>query len=136
NAIYLNSFLSIDLTEPDSGDKGAHIRWQRVAAAYRAVLYAAGFPMGSSKITFQGNKDLNALCGGLDPKKGLSGDEAVRWFTTIWENYDSAQCFADYKRDKGREWADEDLKAVLVMLTRRKQGARAANVSGYRKLDP
>jgi len=49
---------------------------------------------------------------------------------------DDFEYFRDYKKKKGHEWADEDLKAALVMLTRKKQGAKAANVSGYRKLNP
>jgi hypothetical protein len=134
NAIYLNSFLSIDLTEPDSTDKSAYVRWQRVAGAYRAVLYAAGFPMGSSKITFPGNKDLNLLAGGIDPSKGISGDEAVTWFTSVWDNYGSHPFFANYRVKNGREWADEDLKAVLVMLTRKTSPGGAASVAGFRQL--
>ena len=30
----------------------------------------------------------------------------------------------DYKRKKGQEWADEDLKAMLVFLTRQDQAGR------------
>lgn len=136
NAIYLNSFLAIDLAEPDQGDRSAHIRWQRVAAAYRATLYAAGFPMGSSKITFQGNTELNTLAGGLDPTRGLTGDQAVTWFSAVWDAYDSNPFFASYRAKDGREWADEDLKAVLVMLTRKTKPGGAASVSGYRQLRP
>jgi hypothetical protein len=132
---YVKSFLAINLAPPLDDDESPKVRWERVVGAYRACLYAAGFDMGKTKIRFEGNKELNELCGGLDPKKGLTGDEAVRWFSTIWENYNN-DYFTKYKKQKGREWADDDLKAVLVMLTRKKQGAASANVSGYRKLDP
>jgi DNA helicase HerA-like ATPase len=66
----------------------------------------------------------------------LSGDEAVDWFTTIWDNYGSHAFFSNYRTKKGREWADEDLKSALVMLTRKRTPGAAANVSGFRKLQP
>src|SRR2546427_8435081 len=40
---YVGSFLSIDLGEPPSDDFAGKTRWERVVAAYRACLYAAGF---------------------------------------------------------------------------------------------
>ena len=133
---YLGSFLAIDLTEPSSDDKSAHTRWQRVVGAYRACLHEAGFGSGSAKIRFPGNKELNQLAGGLDPSRGLTGDEAVTWLTAIWENYNVDPFFANYRTENGREWADEDLKAALVMLTRKKTPAGSATVSGFRKLMP
>src|SRR6185295_7146817 len=36
----------------------------------------------------------------------------------------------------GREWADDDLKAILVMLTRKRKSGGKVDSSGYRKLDP
>lgn len=131
---YVASFLSVDLDEPDPADNGAHTRWERVLAAYRACLFAAGFPIGTYKIRFQGNPELNRLAGGIDPKEGISGDQAVTWFTAVWENYSSDPFFQKYKDKNGREWADEDLKAMLMMLTRKKTPGGGASVSGYRKL--
>lgn len=133
---YLNSFLAINLTPPPKEDFGQVTRHDRVVAAYRACLYAAGFDMGKSKIKFEGHKDLNAMAGGIDPKNGISGEDAVTWFSAIWEAYDTDSFFSDYRAKKGRDWADDDLKAVLVMLTRKKKGSGAASISGYRKLDP
>lgn len=135
DADYTKSFLSIDLTPADPADFGAKTRKDRVIAAYRATLAAAGFTPGTQKVVFQGEKDLNALAGGLDPSKGLTAEEAISWFTAIWENYGNHQFFADYRQKKNKEWADEDLKACLVMLTRKKT-AGAASISGFRKLQP
>jgi hypothetical protein len=131
---YIASFLSVDLSEPDTGDHAAHTRWERVVAAYKACLYAAGFPIGMARIRFQGRAELNAMAGGIDPSKGMSGDEAVTWFSAVWEKYASDPFFANYRNTKGREWADEDLKAMLIMLTRKKTPGGGASVSGYRKL--
>src|SRR5438445_174642 len=71
--------------------------------------------------------------GSLDPSKGLTIEQASDWFAAIWENYDDGY-FADYKRKNGHEWADEDLKAMLVFLTRKTKPGGNANVSGYLKL--
>ena len=51
-------------------------------------------------------------------------------------NYNSHEFFDNYKKDKGHEWADEDLKAILVFLTGKRQGAKQVNLSGYKKLAP
>ncbi len=135
-ADYVRSFFSIGLERPDPADKGATTRWERVVAAYQATLHAAGFSLGPGHIRFTGNVDLNALAGGIDPSKGISGSEAVTWFTAIWDAYDSDPFFANYRSTKGAEWADEDLKAVLMMLTRKRKPGGTAGVSGYRKLQP
>lgn len=134
SADYVSSFFSIDLNEPAASDHGAHTRWERVAAAYRACLHRAGFGLGSLTIKFQGNAELNKLAGGLDPTKGLSGEEAVTWFTAMWDAYNTAPYFQSYRDKNGREWADEDLKAVLVMLSRKRAPGGSANVNGFQKL--
>ena len=42
-------------------------------------------------------------------------EKAANWFATIWDNYNSFAYFDTYKKKnpEGREWADEDLKAIL-----------------------
>lgn len=139
NGDYVKSLLAIDLTEPEKLDKSAHIRWERKIAAYLCCLHVAKFslPADMKTIKFSGNDELNKLVksdGSLKPDNGISFDEAVNWFTTIWENYNSHKHFSDYRSKKGREWADEDLKALLVFLTRKRTPGGAVNVSGYQKL--
>jgi DNA helicase HerA-like ATPase len=136
---YVKSFLSIDLAEPeDKNDYSANTRYARKKAAYVCCLFRAGFvPPGDFKIKFEGNEKLNKLVvenGSLDPSKGISLENAVNWFTTIWENYDTNPCFAEYKSKKGHEWADEDLKSLLVMLTRKTKPGGSVSVNGYLKL--
>jgi DNA helicase HerA-like ATPase len=136
SADYVRSFLSIDLSEVEQEDVSAKTRRERVLAAYKACLFAAGFKSDNKKTKFQGNKELNALAGGIDPSQGVTYEDAVTWFTAIWDEYYSDGYFEKYKKEKGREWADDDLKAVLVMLTRKRTPGKDANVSGYRKLNP
>ncbi len=138
SADYVKSFLSVDLTPPsDSNDYSANTRYERKVAAYLCCLYCAGLkPPSGFKVKFSGNQDLNKLVredGSLDPSTGISLQEATDWFTAVWNNY-SNDFFVNYQKKKGYEWADEDLKALLVFLTRKSKPSGNINVSGYIKL--
>jgi len=139
-ADYVKSFLSINLEPPeDPNDFSAMTRYERVVAAYLCCLYKAGFtPPKNFRIKFTGKEVLNKLVksdGSIDPSRGIALVDATNWFVTIWENYDDNQFFLDYKRDKGHEWADEDLKALMIFLSRKtKPNAINATISGYLKL--
>lgn len=134
-ADYVKSVLSIDLTEPtDPSDYSTRTRYDRKKAAYLCCLYRAGFraPDGF-RVKFQGNADLNALAGDLDPSSRLTLEDATTWFLAIWDGYDGA-FFAKYRTEKGREWADEDLKALMVFLSRKSKSGGNASNSGYLKI--
>lgn len=133
---YVRSFLAIDLEAPAPEDKSASTRHERIVAAYKACLYQAGFEEDKQKIKFAGHAELNGLAGGVDPSKGVTYAEAAKWLSAVWDAYDSDPFFASYRTRKGKEWADEDLKAVLAMLTRKKTPGRTSGISGYRKLQP
>jgi len=137
-ADYVKSFLSIDLIEPeDKNDFSAMTRYERKKAAYLCCLYRAGLKVPSGfKVKFRGEKELNQMVrseGSLDPSKGITLPEATDWFTIIWDNHNE-EFFSDYKRKKGHEWADEDLKALLIFLTRKSRPGGNASISGYIKL--
>jgi hypothetical protein len=136
-ADYVRSFLSIDLEPPAEADHGATIRYERLVAAYKACLHLAGFAGDGKKVRFQGATEINGLAGGIDPTVGITLQEAAAWFSAIWDHYLTHNYFTTYPAShQGREWADEDLKNVLVMLTRKRKPGGAANTSGYRKLQP
>ncbi len=135
------SFTSVDLIEPENTDRSAHTRWERKRAAYLCCLYKAGFiPPDRISIRFQGNQSLNELVrsdGSLNPARGITLEEASNWFSIIWDNYNSNEYFNNYRRDHdGREWADEDLQALLIMLTKKRTPGSSVNWSGYFKLRP
>ncbi len=135
---YINSFKAIELSEPDDpNDQSAKIRYERKKAAYLCCLYQAGFKApGKFNVTFEGRAELNKMVqedGKIDPSRGIDLEEASAWFTTIWNNYED-DFFEKYKKQKGHEWADEDLKALLVFLTRKRSPGGSATISGYRKL--
>ena len=137
-ADYVRSVLSIDLAKPDDmTDFSAKNRYERKIAAYLCCLYRAGFKVPANfTLRFQGNAEINKMVrsdGSLDPAKGISVQDATDWFIAIWDHYND-QYFTDYKQKKGHEWADEDLKALLVFLTRKSKPGGNANNSGYIKL--
>lgn len=136
---YIDSFRVVDFQKPDDYDtnQSAKTRYDRKVAAYLCCLYRAGFKAPPNfKVRFSGNAKLNALVqekGAIDPTKGISLDQAVNWFVTIWDNYEDEDFFAEYKHKHGHEWADEDLKAILVFLTRKRKPGGGADVDGYIK---
>ncbi|HZH42210.1 MAG TPA: hypothetical protein VFD85_14440 [Gemmatimonadales bacterium] len=136
---YVASFRSVDFTPPeDKTDKSAMTRYERQVAAYRCCLFRAGFPAPKTfKVQFPGNKELNELVqkeGKIDPSRGISLEEATNWFKVVWDEYEKDEFFSTYKREKGREWADEDLQAILKFLTRKRKAGGAPDASGYLKL--
>lgn len=137
---YIDSFKAVSMDRPEDDSYDEKVRYERKLAAYLCILYKAGFePTGNFKVRFQGNKELNGLVkedGSLDPSKGLTLQEAVTWFTAIWDNYNDWDYFDKYKRQKGHEWADEDLKALLVFLTKKRTPGKEPNVDGYMRLRP
>jgi hypothetical protein len=136
---YVQSFRAIDLSAPaDKQDKSALTRYERKIAAYMCCLHRAGFaPPKAFKIKFQGNATLNKLVttsGDIDPARGVTLEQAATWWIAIWSAYDSDPYFDSYKKDKGHEWADEDLKAILTILTRKRKSSDSPSLSGYTKL--
>lgn len=141
NSDYVNSFKNIDISKPeDTKDHSKFTRYNRRKAAYLCCLYRAGFkPPKDFEVKFEGNSTLNnevQAKGEINPKKGINLSQATEWFKTIWEKYNTYEFFDNYKKEKGHEWADEDLKAILVFLTGKRQGAKNVNLSGYKKLAP
>lgn len=135
---YVSSFRAANLDDvPDATDHSATTRFDRVRAAYLCCLFRAGFtPPSKFKVTFQGCKEINdkVRSGGIDPSKGITLEDATSWFLWVWDNYDGEPYFTGYRAKKGREWADEDLKAILAFLSRKRAPGGTVNVSGYTKL--
>jgi hypothetical protein len=137
---FVTSFRSVDLSRPDGygqqGYESETVRHDRHAAVYLCCLYRAGFkPPANIKLKWSANKEVRAdVSSQLDPTKGLSLEDACTWWEALWDVYDSAQCFANYKRTKQREWADDDLKALLVILTRKRTPGGGADCAGFRIL--
>lgn len=135
SSTYHNNFRAITLEKPDNYEPTSSegTRYDRLKAAYLCCLYKAGFPIKNSfKIIFRGNADLNKMVttdSSVIPDSGLSLEQATNWLLSIWKEYNTNKYFVDYKnKHQGKEWADEDLKAVLTYLSREKDGRR---IDGY-----
>ena len=87
------------------------------------------------KLKWTANKEVREeIDPGVDPGKGLPLKDACNWWERFWSVYESAECFAKYKQKNRREWADDDLKALLVILTRARSPGGGADCSGFRIL--
>lgn len=139
NVDYLNNFLAINLEKPEDydTDRSVKTRYDRLLAAYLCCLKRAGFAVPDNfTVKYEGHASLNALSS-ITPNstRGITLDEAASWFSAVWREYDSEPYLTGYPRThQGREWASEDLKAVLAFLTRQKTPGAANLVSGFRKL--
>lgn len=141
-ADYVKNFKSIDFSEPSSTDFSGKTRYNRKVAVLKCCLYRAGFEVdNSTKVAFDVSADILAevLQKGdintISPKSGITFDQAIRFWETLWGNYNCLEELNKYKKQKDREWADEDLKTLLRMLTGKKEGNMGnSTVSGYKKL--
>lgn len=137
---YVNNFIAVSFEKPESTNLNGSewTRYNRLIAAYKCCLYRAGFkaPNGE-KIRFTGAAEINGeILEGrvLDPKQGLTLEEACTWFERVWEQYDELTFFKDYINKKGYEWANDDLKSMMVFLTTYKLPGKKNQVSGYKKI--
>ena len=133
---YVRGFISFDITPPDASNFSATTRYKRQVAAYLCCLYKAGFLVSKKfKVQFKGNPEVNKTANNLDPDNGLSLEDATAWFTAIWDNQDHS-FFTNYRAKEGKDWIDDDLKNMLIMLSRKRAAGGTVSLSGYLKLQP
>jgi DNA helicase HerA-like ATPase len=139
-ADYVENFLGVNLEAPETEDRGELIRYERRVAAYRCCLKQAGFLFSDKdEIRFQGVKDIDEQIvkgKSISPAGGIGFSDAVMWFSQVWKNYKNWDYLTGYEGKNGREWADNELKALLVFLTGYRRPDETGPVSGYIKLKP
>jgi DNA helicase HerA-like ATPase len=136
---YVEDFLGVNLEKEGELQGGEKIRYERKITAYKCCLKLAGFLLpGTNKLYFDGSKEINDQVkeGGIDPKKGVSYDEAITWFSQVWKNYEEWDYLKHYDSKNGKPWADNDLKAVLRFLTQYRSPGEKGPVNSYIKLRP
>jgi len=145
---YIQSVCAIDLNKPDgyekpiqdrtSDEKNAANLYDRKTALYKACLYAAGFKTNQNRVKFFGDaKTINNIIPSIQPHNGITYDECITWFTSIYEataDPNLSNHFTAYRQAKGFDYLDEDMRALLVFLTRKSTPNGSANLSGFRKL--
>lgn len=142
-ARFVSNFRTIALDEPEnySPQSSEGTRHDRRIAVYLCCLYEAGFKAPENfKVKFRISKEvLDAVGLNISSNNGglnLSLEEASNWWSKFWEVYTDANVFTSYHKKKGREWADDDLKALLTILTRKRTPGGQANCNGFRILKP
>ena len=134
---FVSNFRSVSLEKPIDGDVSGQTRYQRKLVAYLCCLYRAGFavPNNFNKIKFVASEEVrNIVNPNVNPSSGLTLEEAASWWDQFWVVYNN-QYFEDYKKKNNKEWADDDLKAILAILTRkRSHGSGSTDCAGFRVL--
>lgn len=140
NTKFMVSFKSVFLDKPEqyATDVSVKTRHDRRVAVYQCILHRAGFtaPAGF-KVKWEASADICAeVQKGAAPSVGLTLDDACTWWENLWRVYDNSPTAIAYKQKKGKEWADDDLKALLIMLTRCRNSGGTPDCNGYRNLRP
>lgn len=148
DARFTTNFKAVDLSLPSEDDRSAFIRAQRRRVVYLCSLFQAGFvPPQGFKVAWSASQSVRNLVGSslsADRSGVITADlpDASAWWSTLWEVYDgnrtgSGAVFAPRTNSAdGREWADDDLKALLVVLTRRRTSGGSVDCSGFRIFNP
>lgn len=141
----VQTFLNTSFDEPDNNDRGLHNRWKVKLAAYKTMLYKAGFepPSKDYKVFFEANKNvreavynyINRDVGNgdtrrevKDPKFGLTLREAEEWFLAAR----AVNRTSLLKSSSGDNWVDDDTKAILNMIACKND--KDSYINGYKIL--
>lgn len=133
---YVNAFTNMSLEKPDPQDRSEHNRWQVRLAAYKTLLFLAGFtPPQGTKVYFQANQGvLDAVNGKAspplpDPSQGLTLPQAQEWFLAARQANEKSALTST--SDQNKPWVDPPLKTLLDMMAQRQSGSF---ISGYKLL--
>lgn len=138
---FVKNFRSVDLSPPDQKNKSAVARYDRLIAVYKCILHKAKFDVpAGTKISFSANQEVREYINdNVDPSKGISIDTACAWWESFWEKYDLDEddVFKNYKKKHpdNKGWASDELKALLVILTRRRRSGGSPDCGGYTVLN-
>ena len=135
NTDYVRTFVNMSLDPPDQREDGEYQRWGQRLAAYKAILYKAGFdPPAEHIVTFVANKGvrdaIDRQTGGPfpDPAQGMSVADTAVWFEAAREANRQQQL----QSSSGKPWIDDTLQVLLDMLAQK--NANNSFISGYRIL--
>ncbi|MBF2056842.1 MAG: DUF87 domain-containing protein [Cyanobacterium sp. T60_A2020_053] len=165
NRRFTNSFIAVNLNQPDNYKderfSSEAKRYDRHIAVYLCCLHRAGFPSPSNfKVKFTSNKEIREavnqeLDSPIEPQGNnkptgtleLSLEQASIWWETFWKVYtpelgkkkktqqEDIQSNQNLSDEDLKEWADDDLKALLAMLTgQTKTGKQIYSHNGYKVL--
>ena len=152
---YMEDFVSIELKKPEEPEGkevskeereiyfSKYRRFKRKEAAYLCCLYLAGFEVPTDKygnpdkLKFQvSNRISDDPNVGINPNDGISYEDAVEFFTSIWQHHDEIPYLRDYSiLHENKTWIDKDLENLLILLTRSKKNSKSETLRGYKNLE-
>ncbi len=148
SAADVKTFMNMSLDEPDRKDYKLHNRWEVKVAAYKTLLYKAGFEYNSKfRVSFKANdnvrarvnEELNAkLAKGettldINPSQGMDFNTAEKWFLAARKANKQGKEIGQLKSSDGSSnWLDDETVAILNMLANKSNND--AYINGYRIL--
>ena len=132
---YIKTFLNLSLDEPDKKATGEHRRWEVKTAAYRVLLYRAGFtPPENTRIKFCASESVRSAVAAQasrvlpNPTSGMSLTDANEWFIALRKaNIQSPLSSST----PGKPWVDDALSVLLNMIAQDQNGSF---IAGFRVL--
>ncbi len=133
---YVRAFLNLTFDKPDQQDMSEFKRWQIRVAAYKTLLFVAGFPPPAGhRVSFSANGNVQSLVNVKvtqpfpDPNRGLTLDQSQAWFLAAREaNLDSPLPSST----AGKAWVDDTLQTLLDMIAQKR--GPSSFISGHRIL--
>lgn len=116
-------FLNLSFDEPEEfADKQ---RWKQKIALYKVLLYKSKFEISSGyTVKFEANKNVrNIVAPNIDPKNGLTLQQALIWFESLREHKDEKDV---------KDWITEECKCLLNLLCQKNDSG--SFITGYRLL--
>ncbi len=132
---YVRAFVNMSLDEPDRRERGDWERWRIRVAAYKTLLYIAGFPAPPGhRVYFSANAEVrNRVNAEADrelpnPRDGLTLAQALQWFQAARV----ANAETPFQSSSsGKPWVDDTLQTLLDMISQR---GSSGYISGHRIL--
>jgi hypothetical protein len=128
-------FLNTSFDEPEKEDQSSYKRWLVRTAAYQTMLSIAGYPSPTDfRVKFIANAEVQKAVSQEagktlpDPNKGLTLSQAKEWFLAARD----ANKSQPLKSSSGKDWLDDDTKAMLNMMKQRNDNE--AFIKGYKVL--
>lgn len=140
---YIRLFTNMSLDEPDRNEWNEHSRWEVRIAAYKTLLYRAGFtpPNRNYRVSFSANKGVrdavaskasrsfHEVSRGKNTYLDLTIPEVEAWFLAARE----ANMQTPLTTSSNNAWVDDTLQNLLDMLAQKNKGTNNF-ISGYRIL--
>ena len=132
---YVRVFNNLIFDEPDQQERGEWERWRIRVAAYKTLLYVAGFEAPRNhRIQFSANASVREKVKEQseedypNPQSGFSLEQARQWFLDA-RLANEAESLPSSTR--GKPWIDDNLQVLLNMIAQR---SGTLFISGHRIL--